>query len=363
MTRHPFSVFRFPFSLVVLGALGGTALLFAACGGDDDGDAGPVITVGSTADTNERDGELTLREAILLANGELAKDDLSDDEDDEVDGDPGGESEDVIDIDVEGQTIALGSGLPVMTSDGDGVSGNGATVDGSAGGFACFEIEASNVGIAGLRIDGCKTGIKVRGTSTGVRLGGSLEGEGIVILRGDVGIEMQGNDATLLGSYIGIDPATSEGAGTAFEGLWITPTSRGMQIGGPGEGERNVISGNALFGVSVDGAQGVVIRGNYFGLSIDGEVAVANQFGINLQAGAFNNQVGGPNAGDENVISGNNTGLLVRDAATTGNTIQNNLFGVNPGRTDEIPNSVDVFKEDGSGENTYIDNLIATEYP
>ena len=52
-------------------------LLFiaAACGGDDGG--GFTIVVDSTADTDARDDGLTLREAVLVATGELAAADLS----------------------------------------------------------------------------------------------------------------------------------------------------------------------------------------------------------------------------------------------------------------------------------------------
>src|SRR3990170_5422628 len=54
------------------------ALLAAACGGGDDGggDGGPgdsqsELTVDSRADEAKRDGVLTLREAMLLATGDL----------------------------------------------------------------------------------------------------------------------------------------------------------------------------------------------------------------------------------------------------------------------------------------------------
>src|SRR6185436_11853150 len=47
-----------------------------------------IITVNSAADTNVRDNELTLREAILLANGELLKLSLTPSEQVQVNGTP-----------------------------------------------------------------------------------------------------------------------------------------------------------------------------------------------------------------------------------------------------------------------------------
>jgi hypothetical protein len=103
-----------------------------------------TITVDSTDDTNTRDTELTLREAIMLATGDLTLDDLWFSECEQVSGtlwtglygcsspDPPGEtSADTIVFDVSvfppggSATIALVYTLPRLDTDND-------TVDGSA---------------------------------------------------------------------------------------------------------------------------------------------------------------------------------------------------------------------------------------
>ena len=63
-------------------------LLFAtACGGGGEG--GFTIIVDSTADTDARDDGLTLREAILVATGDLQTADLAEAESDNVHGKAG----------------------------------------------------------------------------------------------------------------------------------------------------------------------------------------------------------------------------------------------------------------------------------
>ena len=352
--------------LVVAGLWG------AACGGDGGTDK-VGVTVNSNKDTAERDGALTLREAISLVTGQLTLADLDDGERGQVKGTPGVNSEDIIRFEMpstDERTIALESPLPPLTSSGD-------TIDGSVGGDAnadrvvidgvnrsrvCVEINSSANALQGLRFVNCRTAILVREEAVDNHIG-SRSALGNVISGNVVGIEMRGHGNFVQGNYIGLDPATNKAQGNEFEGIWVTPIGRENTIGGSQEGEGNVISGNPLFGISIDGSVGNVVQGNLIGLDVSGSQAVGNNYGITVQAGATGNLIGGDGEGERNVISGSNSGLLLRDANTTGNTVRGNYFGTSADGQTEIRNAVDIYQTPEVGENVLEGNRVTSEAP
>jgi hypothetical protein len=342
--------------------------VLSACGGDDDdddddGDAGPAATirVNSAGDSAEPDGELTLREAMMLAVGLAALDALSEEERGQVEGMPGAESADLITFDssLEDEvTIELESGLPVLSTGDDTVQGRPASgeaprpvIDGSTAEFRCFEISSSNNALLGLELTGCRTALLIGQAAEQNRIGGPGPGQGNVISGNTVGIELSGRDNKIQGNFIGTDRTGTEELGNEFEGIWITPLGRENTIGGPGEGEGNVISGNPLFGISIDGAGSNVIQGNIIGLDVTAASAIANRYGINVQAGAKDNLIGGDSAEEGNTIAGNEAGILFRGVGTTGNTVRHNTFQVF-----DIRNSANVFEEPDATGNVIEDN-------
>ena len=56
----------------------------------------------------------------------------------------------------------------------------------------------------------------------------------------------------------------------------------GNQIGGPGAGEGNVISGNSRFGVFLGSTLGNSVQGNLIGTDATGQIAVFNTYGVGL---------------------------------------------------------------------------------
>lgn len=118
---------------------------------------------------------------------------------------------------------------------------------------------------------------------------------------------------------------------------------------GAGSGLRFTSSNNFISGLSItsfagsgielDGASNTIIVGNYIGLSPDGTTAAANNTGIFIHNGASNNRIGGVSAIPSNVISGNTfEGVLVQDATTNGNFIQNNIIGLSADGTTAVGN-------------------------
>ncbi|MCH7483980.1 MAG: right-handed parallel beta-helix repeat-containing protein [Chloroflexi bacterium] len=343
------------------------ALILAACGNGSGNDS-PTLLVNSLADTDERDGTLTLREALLVATGQISLADLDDAELAQVDGAAGPQSDDVIRLDEAlsaGATIALESSLPVLSSGGDTIDGRpvggeeapGLVIDGSAGAFTCLRIDSSRNAVLGVEFTACRTAILLGQQAAENRIGGSGPGEGNVISGNVVGIELRGRMNLIQGNYIGIDRSGEQADGNDFEGIWITPLGKSNTIGGPNPGEGNVISGNPLFGISIDGAFGNVVQGNVIGLNASATVAVGNRYGINIQAGATENIIGGDAPEEANVITGNNTGVLLRDPGTSGNTVRGNRFVVTA-RGDEVTNAADIFQEASASGNVVEDNEL-----
>ena len=65
-------------------------------------------------------------------------------------------------------------------------------------------------------------------------------------------------------------------------------------IGGPLEGQRNVISSNSGYGVSIYGpaAHHNLVWGNWMGLSITGDTKQPNDNGVRIAGGAYENTIG-----------------------------------------------------------------------
>ena len=101
-------------------------------------------------------------------------------------------------------------------------------------------------------------------------------------------------------------------------------------IGGPLEGQRNVISSNGSYGVSIYGtsAHHNLVWGNWIGLSITGDSKQPNDGGVRIMGGATENTIGGDFLGEGNVISGNiRHGVTILDAGSDGNRLGANFIG------------------------------------
>ncbi len=105
--------------------------------------------------------------------------------------------------------------------------------------------------------------------------------------------------------------------------MCIFSSAHNNLIGGHQPGERNLISGNKKDGIRIAGGQNIV-RGNYIGADITGSAAIGNLWdGIGIWGGDHN-VIGGTNPGEGNVISANQTGILIH---TNDNVILGNLIG------------------------------------
>lgn len=311
-----------------------------------------TLVVNSARDIDSRDDELTLREAILLATGGLRLSELTERERAQVEGEPGESSADSIRFaegigDTEGAiTITLSEPLPDLSSGFDTIEGEGrVTIDGAQGGFPCLQIRSLGNRVWGLFVRGCQSAVVLAQEARENLIGGPEEGQGNVFSGNTVGVEVRGRENIIQGNVIGLDPAGKEALPNEFEGIWLAPGAKDNRIGGSNPDEGNVISGNALFGISIDGegTTGNEVLGNLIGTDPTGTLDIPNKYGVVIQRGASGNTVGGREKGAANVISGNNTGILLRDAGTSGNVIEGNYIGFAADGETELPNVVSVW--------------------
>ncbi len=253
------------------------------------------------------DGFISLREAILAANGSV-----------------NAGSPDQIRFNIAGaglHTINLLSALPAIT---DAVVLDATTQPG----FAGAPIIELNGAAAGAAADGLTL------------LGGNSTVRGLVINRfGGSGIHVGGTGGNLIqGNYVGLDATGNADLGNAQYGIWVTSNSN--VIGGTTAGDRNVISGNNVDGIHIDGVSGNLVQGNYVGTNATGTGAVGNgEDGIWLD-NASSNTIGGTVAGARNVVSGNNWSGIALSGLGGDNVIQGNYIGVNASGTGPLGNLV-----------------------
>jgi CSLREA domain-containing protein len=220
------------------------------------------------------------------------------------------------------QTIAPATQLPTITGPVtiNGYSQPGTRPNGKpVGSDAVLKIELSgaNAGPAdGLWIGAANSTIK-----------------GLVVNRwGSMGIRISGSGATgnrVTGNYVGTDTSGTKDLSNSENGVLIENASNNT-IGGTRVGERNVISGNTYEGVTISAATGNRVTGNYVGTDKNGTANLGNgDSGVYIYD-APNNTIGGTTTAERNVISGNAVnGVSIYGGAATGNRILSNSIFAN----------------------------------
>ena len=300
----------------------------------------------NAADTDDRNysaGNLTLREAVNLSNASSGV-------------------ADIINFNLGSAgpyTITLSSALTL--SDASGVYINGfsnpnaatnpvAVFDATAGnplnpthkiilansGAAtnCFNVTGNNNTIRGVVI----TGFGVPGVSTD-----------------EIGINITGNSNSVLGCYIGMNANGTTYGNNMAVGIQISGSSNA--IGDGTAAGANLISGTIggssdyYAGINISAGTSNTIKGNMIGLQKDGETMVtsSNQvIGIDIYGTATSNIVGGTNAGDGNVISGNGqqggspsgTGVYIYSSTAGSNSVFGNRIGTKANGTAVVASNV-----------------------
>jgi hypothetical protein len=131
----------------------------------------------------------------------------------------------------------------------------------------------------------CLTQAGVNGPCAGVtgplnEIAASVTGTGVSILDlafADAGksIEVSGDEFTARGNWLGLELDGTEGSDDPDFGIALEPGAEEAQIGGTTDVARNVFA-NTTVGLRLRGAQDSVVEGNYFGVGPDGTTPALN---------------------------------------------------------------------------------------
>ncbi|HZN04606.1 MAG TPA: hypothetical protein VFD06_13565 [Candidatus Polarisedimenticolia bacterium] len=299
-----------------------------------------------------------------------------------------GNAQDGVHIDGGAMTNIIGGQTPTPgTPPGNVISGN------VMNGVRILDAGTTNTVVLGNLIGTNVTGAAhLRNGSTGVTIDGApgnLVGGSAVtarnIISGNVSdgvlIENPGaNNNRIWGNFIGTTvtggaPLGNLGAGVRIVcgGIPNTPpaltgTAIGAEAGVPGAPPGNVISGNTLFGVVIEGegADKNTVSGNLIGTDAAGTGALGNlQDGVRVHGGADDNRIGGGSVAARNVISGNassaaSDGVEVTPNTTNSTQIEGNFIGTDITGMAALPNGgCGVFVNDGPS-GTLVGNLTPT---
>ncbi len=279
--------------------------------------------------------------------------------------------------DIFGNLIGLAAGVPQPVCNGsDGIEivnsqniavggtgqGQGNVISGNT--EAGVNIVSGGVTVQANRIGTDEAGNSAMPNDVGVLISGagntiggdSTASEGNQISGNtEAGVQIQGATATgnaVRGNLIGTDSTGGSDVGNKY-GLLIFDAPSNT-VGGANTGDGNIISGNSLHGVYLkdSGATGNQVHGNQIGTNLAGTSPVANSGNGVLIENAPGNTIGGPAAGEENVISGNSLdGVKIQGAAATGNMVFGNLIGTDAAGTTAIANRNGVRITDGASNN------------
>jgi hypothetical protein len=206
-----------------------------------------------------------------------------------------------------------------------------------------------------------KYGVQINTQATHNTVGGTAPGARNVIsgntftgvLIQDIGTK----DNTVVGNFIGTKANGFFKLPNGGSGVALLNGATFNTIGGPGDGARNVISGNTHNGVAIGepGTAENTVAGNFIGTRADGAVALPNgDDGVLLDDGASDNLIGGTAPETGNVLAGNSgNGVQIKGAGTTLNTVAGNFIGINAFGTVALPNGVNgVLLDGGTSFNT-----------
>jgi parallel beta-helix repeat protein len=172
--------------------------------------------------------------------------------------------------------------------------------------------------------DGWVVGVNLAGGQ------GNVVGPANLISGVSWGINVTGQDnrdSLIVGNYIGTNITGTAAIGNFGPGIFVNGGPRRTRIGGALPSERNVVSGNDSTGISVDSELNVVV-GNYIGTDATGSVALGNKGSSGVCVGAAHNVIGGLGSGERNVISGNAYYGVSFGAGATENTVIGNYIGL-----------------------------------
>ncbi|MBI1321061.1 MAG: DUF5011 domain-containing protein [Candidatus Hydrogenedens sp.] len=171
------------------------------------------------------------------------------------------------------------------------------------------------------------------------------------------------NGNAILGNYIGLNAAGTGAMANAGNGVLFSGTSTNTFVGSSDTAGRNIISGNGGNGIRIISAtaDSVSIFGNYIGTTANGLSAIANGDAGVVSVGGTNVLLGGPGENEGNLISGNASyGVIFAANGGSPCRIEGNNIGAGRNGFGALPNEDDgILLGDTTSGLTIHGNLIS----
>lgn len=216
------------------------------------------------------------------------------------------------------------------------------------------KVQGNVIGLSasGMAMPNSASGIAIVGATTGALIG-DVSAPNTIAANGSFGVylaESGTNGNTIAGNYVGV---ASAGLANAAGGITLRADAASNVV------SANVVIGHSGGpGIEIIGAHNNTLRANRVGLTTAGS-SFGNQAGVRVVGGATGNVIGGAVA-DRNYISGNALyGLSLAEAGTDNNSALNNYIGVDVVGTSARANGIGVLIESGAANNTLTQNLIS----
>lgn len=169
--------------------------------------------------------------------------------------------------------------------------------------------------------------------------------DGNQVLGNYIGTDANGMSTLLIGT----DTFGFQHFGNAGNGVRIAGGDSNT-VGGTSAGDRNIISGNGLAGVRIEGVSSAAggannneVLGNYIGTDINGTGDLGNLdvgvYIVGIENDADDNIIGGTASGAGNLIAGNGAvGVSILGGQADDNVVQGNYIGTDVNGTVAMPN-------------------------
>jgi len=155
------------------------------------------------------------------------------------------------------------------------------------------------------------------------------------------------DNSTFRGNFAGIDSTGNAALGNSSDGFLITTNSDNNNW------IDNVAGKNGNMGFELLGSSANTFYGNKIGLGYNGNTNMGNlSQGIRIGTNCTNNIVGGAAAGQRNFVSGNRNNAIIVDQNATGNIIKGNYVGTDITGLVKVSNSgIGIFVFENSSNN------------
>jgi hypothetical protein len=220
-----------------------------------------------------------------------------------------------------------GSALVVSGNDGYGIRVTGSGTRNTTITGVYVGTTGSGTGVIGNSLDGIRVDAGAANTTI---TGGTSTNRTLIAGNGGRGVVIDGAATTgvrVENSLVGVVIAATSSAPqpNALGGVLVNGAVRATIAG-------NTLSGNAAYGLRLNGTDTVTVTGNFVGLSLDRKAAQGNSGpGVQLW-NARNTQVGGPPASSNspvNFVAGNlGAGVVISGTGSVSVTLQSNQIGL-----------------------------------